>query len=170
MVSSSSVIPRHRQPGESTTLPPSHHVATIYRTVETPRAAVKKLRFAPGKGNTKLMVLYNSRLDIRDASSVSGCIYIYTVAVQYPPTPQDTVLSQQKWGPKDASVEDADWATSDKVVLLTSEGCVRVCEVSLKHSQSPVNTAELEGTTCMRSIPRLPLLCYSMVRGLFQLP
>ncbi len=59
---------------------------------------------------------------------------------------QDTVLSQLKWGPKDASIEDADWATSDKVVLLTSDGCVRVCEVSLKHSQSPVNTSELSGT------------------------
>ncbi len=36
---------------------------------------MKKLRFAPGKGNSKLIVLYNSRLDIRDAISVSDhCI------------------------------------------------------------------------------------------------
>ncbi len=76
MEPSSSLIPRHRLPGEI--MPPPPPVITllwplyiIYRTVETPRAAVKKLRFAPGKGNTKLMVLYNSRLDIRDASSVS---------------------------------------------------------------------------------------------------
>lgn len=48
-------------------LPPMH------RTIETPRAVVKKLRFAPGKGNSKLFVLYNSRLDIRDTQQVSGC-------------------------------------------------------------------------------------------------
>ena len=47
---------------------------------------------------------------------------------------------------KDRTVLDADWATSDKLVLLTSEGCVRVCGVSLKYSQSPVNTTELAGT------------------------
>ncbi len=77
MVSSSSLIPRHRQPGETT---PPHPVIMwpLYRTVETPRAAVKKLRFAPGKGNTKLMVLYNSRLDIRDASSVSVAVYAHS--------------------------------------------------------------------------------------------
>lgn len=96
------------------------------RTVETPRAAVKKLRFAPGKGNTKLIVLYNSRLDIRDAAT-------------------DTVLSQQKWGVKDRCVLDTDWATSDKLVLLSSDGCVRVCGVSLKHSLSPISTTELAG-------------------------
>ena len=43
------------------------------RTIETPRAVVKKLRFAPGKGNSKLFVLYNTQLDIRDTLSVSGC-------------------------------------------------------------------------------------------------
>ena len=40
------------------------------RTSETPRAPVRKIRFAPGKGNTKLMVLYASRMDIKDASNV----------------------------------------------------------------------------------------------------
>ena len=43
----------------------------LYRTVETARGAVKKLRFAPGKGNTKMFVLYNVRIDIRDAVGVS---------------------------------------------------------------------------------------------------
>ena len=41
------------------------------RNLETPHAAVRKLRFAPGKGNMKLFILYNSRLDIRDTSTVS---------------------------------------------------------------------------------------------------
>jgi len=31
---------------------------------------VKKLRFAPGKGNSKMAVLYNTRIDIRDAVGV----------------------------------------------------------------------------------------------------
>ena len=48
----------------------------LYRTIETTRAAMKKLRFAPGKGNTKMFVLYNNRIDVREAVEVSTCMVI----------------------------------------------------------------------------------------------
>ena len=52
--------------------PLSLHTHThTHRTLETPRGALKKLRFAPGKGNTKMLVLYGTRLDVRDALGVS---------------------------------------------------------------------------------------------------
>ena len=52
-----------------------------------------------------------------------------------------------KWGPKegDCVIEDGDWATSDKVVLLTSDGCVRVFDVSLKYCQSAIDTTDFAG-------------------------
>ena len=55
------------------------------------------------------------------------------------------MLSQMKWGAKDRGVEDADWATSDKVVLLSSDRCVRVYDINLKHCQYSVDTTELAG-------------------------
>jgi len=101
------------------------------KSVETARSMVKKLRFAPGKGNSKMAMLYNTRIDIRDAVG-------------------DALLGQLKWGPKEANhfiVEDADWATSDKPVLLTSDGCVRVYDLKLQHCQAVVNTQEFAGAS-----------------------
>ena len=101
-----------------------------HRTIETPKAPVKKIRFAPGKGNTKIFVLYNSRLDIREAGG-------------------EGLISQLKWGAKESGsnlvVEDADWATSDKPVLLTGDGCVRVFDVKLQHCQSIVSISDFTG-------------------------
>ena len=94
---------------------------------------MKKIRFAPGKGNTKIFVLYSSRFDIREIG-------------------EEGLISQLKWGGRDASshlvVEDADWATSDKPVLLTSDGSVRVFDIKLQHCQSVVSIADFAGM-CM---------------------
>ncbi len=42
----------------------------VCRTIENPRMVVRKIRFAPGKGNSKILVLYTTRLEIRDTTSV----------------------------------------------------------------------------------------------------
>lgn len=102
------------------------------RTIETPKAPVKKIRFAPGKGNTKIFVLYSSRFDIREIGGDEG------------------MIAQLKWGGREAAgshlvVEDADWATSDKPVLLTSDGCIRVFDIKLQHSQSAITIADFAG-------------------------
>lgn len=109
------------------------------RSIETPRAVIKKLRFAPGKGNSKLFVLYNTRLDIRD-------------------TQQDSVLSQLKWGPKEAGgglpVEDVDWATSDQPLVVTSDGAMRIYNISLQQCQSNFTLADFKiPVFCPHSIP-----------------
>ena len=61
----------------------------------------------------------------------------------------DVVLGHLKWGPKDSSchfsVEDADWATSDKPIVLGSDGCVRVYDAELKNCHSVVNVLEMGG-------------------------
>ena len=52
------------------------------RNVETSRSVVKKLRFAPGKGNLKMIALYNTRIDIREGvrslSSSHTCSHTHT--------------------------------------------------------------------------------------------
>lgn len=102
----------------------------IFRTIETPKAPVKKIRFAPGKGNTKIFVLYSSRFDIREIGD-------------------EGLISQLKWGGREAGshlvVEDADWATSDKPVLLTGDGCVRVFDIKLQQCQSVVTITDYAG-------------------------
>ena len=107
----------------------------LSRTIETPKAPVKKIRFAPGKGNTKIFVLYSSRFDIREIGGDEG------------------MIAQLKWGGREAAgshltVEDADWATSDKPVLLTSDGCVRIFDIKLQHSQSVITLADFAGLSC----------------------
>ena len=133
------------------------------RNVETTRSVVKKLRFAPGKGNIKMIALYNTRIDIREGvrSLSSSHTYSHTHTYTFTLThthihththtcTQDGVLGQLKWGSKDASphpspVEDADWATSDKPVLLTSDCCVRVYDVKLQHCQTLISTQSFAG-------------------------
>ena len=44
-------------------------------------------------------------------------------------------------------MEDADWASSDKPILLTSDGCIHVLDCSLQLSINvEMNLRELEGT------------------------
>ena len=61
----------------------------------------------------------------------------------------DVVLGHLKWGPKDGnchfSVEDADWATSDKPIVLGSDGCVRVYDSDLRSCRSVLNVLETCG-------------------------
>ena len=124
---------------------------------------MKKLRFAPGKGNSKLFVLYSTRLDIRDAQRVSsqgvrawsgglgglGNLKrgrgVVEGAQSCSLSPQDVLLSHMKWGGKELGgglvVEDVDWATSDQPMLLTSDGVVRVYDLSLQICQSDFTLA-----------------------------
>ena len=46
--------------------------ADVYRTVPTHRGWVRKLKYAPGRGNTKLLVLYNDGADVWDTKEVSS--------------------------------------------------------------------------------------------------
>lgn len=59
------------------------------------------------------------------------------------------MCGQIKWGRGEACVEDADWSSSDKPVLLTSDGCVHVSDCNLQVSNNvEINSRELEGERC----------------------
>lgn len=53
---------------------------------------------------------------------------------------KDAVLAQIKWTKDQPSVDNAEWANSDKPVLLMSSGVVRVWDVSLKQCHAPMST------------------------------
>ena len=38
--------------------------------METPKAVIRKVKFGPGKGNRRSLILYSNRLDIRDIFEV----------------------------------------------------------------------------------------------------
>ena len=46
-------------------------ITSSCRTLDASKAVVRKIRFAPGKGNSKFFVLCNTKLDIRDINAVS---------------------------------------------------------------------------------------------------
>lgn len=46
---------------------------TFFRAVPTHRGWVKKIRFAPGKGNQKLLVMYTDGAEVWDTKEVCVC-------------------------------------------------------------------------------------------------
>lgn len=90
------------------------------RNIPLHRGCIKKIRFAPGRGNMKIFVLYNDGADIWDAKEAQ-------------------VLSQVRV-PKDLpKIQDMDWAGSERPILCTSDGCLRICDVNLKTWTSPLS-------------------------------
>ncbi|CAF4314919.1 unnamed protein product, partial [Rotaria magnacalcarata] len=66
---------------------------------------IRKVRFAPGKGNFRAFVLFNDGVDIwdvRDRDRISTLKF-----------PRDTI-----------QVTDGDWASSDKIILACSDHCL----------------------------------------------
>jgi len=62
-------------------------------------------------------------------------------------------ISQLKC-PKDmVKVLDIDWAASDKPVLATQDGCLRIMDMILATSSSPLMDYELQGTNLHYLLP-----------------
>ncbi|KAJ4431502.1 hypothetical protein ANN_20100 [Periplaneta americana] len=100
--------------------------ARTSKNIHTGRGWIKKMRFAPGKGNLKLLILYSDGVDIVDLKK------------------QYERISQLKC-PKDmVKVLDIDWAASDKPVLATQDGCLRIMDMTLATSYSPLMDYELQ--------------------------
>ncbi|XP_064630114.1 WD repeat-containing protein 11-like isoform X2 [Lineus longissimus] len=90
----------------------------VSRAVPTHRGWIRKVKFAPGRGNQKLLVLYNDGIGIWDA--------------------KDLELVSSIKSPKEvARIHDADWAASDKPVFSSADGCIRVIDIKLKVASSP---------------------------------
>lgn len=84
------------------------------RTVSTMRSCIKKIRFAPGRGNMKILVLFEDGADIWDVRSLRLV---------------STVICQRGHFQR---VEDVDWAASDRPVILASNGSVVVTDLEFK--------------------------------------
>ena len=56
------------------------------------------------------------------------------------PLPKDAVLAQIKWTKDQSLADNAEWANSDKPVLLVSSSVVRVWDISLKQCHAPMST------------------------------
>ncbi|CAN7990277.1 unnamed protein product [Ixodes hexagonus] len=93
----------------------------VLRTLPTQRGCVKRLKFGPGKGNMKILALFTDGLDVWDAQEAS------------------VHLSVQARCPQDLpGVSDVDWAKSDRLVVATLDGCIRIMDMELKGCSSPV--------------------------------
>uniref|UniRef100_A0A8D0HKC0 WD repeat-containing protein 11 n=1 Tax=Sphenodon punctatus TaxID=8508 RepID=A0A8D0HKC0_SPHPU len=88
--------------------------ARVSRGIPTHRSWVRKIRFAPGKGNQKLIALYNDGAEVWDTKEVQ------------------MVSSLRSGRNVTFRVLDVDWCTSDKVILASDDGCIRVLEMSMK--------------------------------------
>uniref|UniRef100_A0A8W8IK44 WDR11 TPR domain-containing protein n=1 Tax=Magallana gigas TaxID=29159 RepID=A0A8W8IK44_MAGGI len=95
------------------------------RTMASRRGWIKKIRFAPGRGNMKFFILYIDGFDIWDLKDGKA-----------------ELLSSMK-SPRDvAKVVDDDWTGSDRPVLATAEGCVQVFDLTLKSCSCNIEDRE----------------------------
>lgn len=85
------------------------------RTVSTMRGTIKRIRFAPGKGNMKILILYDDGSDIWDVKELR---LVSTIL-------RSSETSQLR-------VEDSDWGASDRPVILASDGSVIVSDIDFK--------------------------------------
>ncbi|KAG7176660.1 WD repeat-containing protein 11-like [Homarus americanus] len=91
----------------------------ISRHIATHRGWIRKIRFAPGRDNMKLVVLFADGIDVWDV--------------------RDVVMVSQIKSPRDiVKVVDVDWGASDRPVLATIDGCLRVMDMALKSSSTPI--------------------------------
>lgn len=99
--------------------------ARLSRGVPTHRGWVKKIRFAPGKGNQKLLVMYTDGAEVWDTKEVQ-------------------MVSSIRVGRNvNYRILDIDWCTSDKVVLASDDGCVRVLEMAMKSASYRMDEQDL---------------------------
>ncbi|XP_019358468.1 PREDICTED: WD repeat-containing protein 11 isoform X2 [Gavialis gangeticus] len=99
--------------------------ARVSRGIPTHRGWVRKIRFAPGKGNQKLISLFNDGAEVWDAKEVQ------------------MVSSLRSGRNVNFRILDVDWCTSDKVTLASDDGCIRVLEMSMKSSCFKMDEQEL---------------------------
>ncbi|XP_029466396.1 WD repeat-containing protein 11 isoform X4 [Rhinatrema bivittatum] len=99
--------------------------ARVSRGIPTHRSWIRKIRFAPGKGNQKLITMYNDGAEVWDTKEVQ-------------------MVSSLKSGRNVTfRIVDVDWCTSDKVILASDDGCIRVLEMSMKSTCFRMDEQEL---------------------------
>ncbi|XP_015672733.1 WD repeat-containing protein 11 [Protobothrops mucrosquamatus] len=110
--------------------------ARVSRGIPTHRGWVRKIRFAPGKGNQKLIAIYNDGAEVWDTKEIQ------------------MVSSLRSGRNVNFRVVDVDWCTSDKVILASDDGCIRVLEMTMKPACFRMDEQELsEPVWCPYLLP-----------------
>ena len=99
--------------------------AKTSRTNSTHRGWIKKIRFAPGRSHFKFLILYNEGVDIWDLKEG-----------------KPELMSSIKSPREIAKVIDAEWAGSDRPVLVTIDGCVHMFDMTLKRTNGTIEEKE----------------------------
>ena len=99
--------------------------AKTSRTNSTHRGWIKKIRFAPGRSHFKFLILYNEGVDIWDLKEG-----------------KPELMSSIKSPREIAKVIDAEWAGSDRPVLVTTDGCVHMFDMTLKRTNCTIEEKE----------------------------
>ncbi|RWS18411.1 WD repeat-containing protein 11-like protein [Leptotrombidium deliense] len=92
----------------------------VTKAESTHRGWIKKILFAPGRGNMKCLILFNDSVDIWDI--------------------KDVKLHSQLNYPRDieAKIQDKDWAGSDRPILSLSDDPMLIADLKLKMFSSPL--------------------------------
>uniref|UniRef100_A0A2K6FMQ2 WD repeat domain 11 n=1 Tax=Propithecus coquereli TaxID=379532 RepID=A0A2K6FMQ2_PROCO len=114
----------------------------VSRGIPTHRSWVKKIRFAPGKGNQKLIAMYNDGAEVWDTKEVQ------------------MVSSLRSGRNVTFRILDVDWCTSDKVILASDDGCIRVLEMSMKSTCFRMD--EQDCWECWCGYLELPEACFAV--------
>uniref|UniRef100_A0A1B6I9I5 WD repeat-containing protein 11 n=1 Tax=Homalodisca liturata TaxID=320908 RepID=A0A1B6I9I5_9HEMI len=113
------------------------------RNSHTGRGWIRKIRFSPGKGNLKLLILYSDGVDIVDLKNL-----------------QYERLAQLKC-PKDmVKVVDVDWAAPDTPVLATEDGCLRIMDCKLTQSASSLSDYTFKDPVCCPALLPPPVYAH----------
>lgn len=97
----------------------------IDRVFPMNRGPVKRLKFAPGKGNMRILILFNDGVDIWDSSELRS-------------------LGNIKTARDGITIVDADWLSSSLPVLLLSDGSARVMDSHLTSANFAMNEKDFE--------------------------
>ena len=95
------------------------------RTVPTGRGMIKKVKFAPGKGNMKILLLFSDGCEVWDVKEIERISMVRC--------PRDVAL-----------VTNIDWAASDRPVYTCVDGTIRVSDLDLTVCTSSMEDSQLQ--------------------------
>ncbi len=113
--------------------------------INTNRTCISKIRFSPGKGNLKLLILFvDGGVDLYDLKQVGISAYINLNLCEFRPSYR-VILSQipseriaQLKYPKDVKILDIDWAAQNTPILVTEDGCILITDIHFQKFYSPL--------------------------------
>ena len=118
----------------------------ISRTVPTGRGGIKKVKFAPGRGNMKLLLLFGDGVEVWDA--------------------KDTLRISSVRCPRDiSSISAVDWAASDRPVLACGDGTIRITDFDLSYYSSTMEDNQVDPFFCPHVlVPKAGFLLKSLIQ------